>query len=409
MRDCSGLAKRRLHKNGSAFRNMTFVAILSASRTSGDSPAGLRATLHFAGQTLVEYQARQAARAGADHIFILVNVITPAISQAVDRLSADGIAVALVRDMIAMVRDTPRDADSLLVADGAIISQSHFDAIAGTEGDALLVTDDSRASAPFERIDAGQRWAGLVRISPDLLFGTLDMIGDWDLALTLVRGAVQKGARRITVPQDDLLEGRVTLIEGQQQADLVAQSVLSMASRSGRMRGGIEHYLFGPVARFLGPVLMRSQVPALQVRIASMMIGAIALVPIELDWPIIGFCLLLFALLLSEVSDRLDELALRSPPSGWIAFITPFFALLGLVMASGSITASYLALILAILLVADRWQRTGGARAWMIFTPGSALLLLFAAQLAGGVSWMLDLAMICAIGSAGAIILTRRG
>jgi len=324
-------------------------------------------------------------------------------------LSADGIAVVLVRDMIAMVRDMPRDADSLLVADGAIISQSHFDAIAGTEGDALLVTDDSRASAPFERIDAGQRWAGLVRISPDLLFGTLDMIGDWDLALTLVRGAVQKGARRITVPQDDLLEGRVTLIEGQQQADLVAQSVLSMASRSGRMRGGIEHYLFGPVARFLGPVLMRSQVPALQVRIASMMIGAIALVPIELDWPVIGFGLLLFALLLSEVSDRLDELALRSPPLGWIAFITPFFALLGLVMASGSITASYLALMLAILLVADRWQRTGGARAWMIFTPGSALLLLFAAQLAGGVSWMLDLAMICAIGSAGAIILTRRG
>ncbi|BAV64185.1 hypothetical protein [Sphingobium cloacae] len=389
---------------------MTFAAILSASRASGDSPAGLRATLHFAGQTLVEYQARQAARAGADRIFILVNVITPAISQAVDRLGADGIAVALVRDMVALVRDMPRDADSLLVADGAIISQSHFDALAGAEGDALLVTDDSRASAPFERIDAGQRWAGLARVSPDLLFGTLDMIGDWDLALTLVRGAVQQGVRRTTVPQDDLLEGRVALVEGQPQADLVAQSVLSMTSRSGRTRGGVEHYLFGPVARLLGPALMRSQVPALQVRIASMMIGAIALVPIELDWPIIGFCLLLFALLLSEVSDRLDELALRTPPSGWIAFITPFFALLGLAIASGSITATYLALMLAILLLADRWRRTGGARAWMIFTPGTALLLLLLAMLLGeGMSWMLDIAMICAIGSMGAIILLKRG
>src|SRR5690606_25879301 len=119
-------------------------------------------------------------------------------------------------------------------------------------------------------------------------------------------------------------------------------------------------------------------------------------------WPIIGFCLLLFALLLSEVSDRLDELALRSPPSGWVAFITPFFALLGLAIAGGSITATYLALMLAILLVADRWHRTNGARAWMIFTPGSALLLLLAALLGGGMAWMLDLVMICAICSAGA-------
>ena len=182
---------------------MTFAAILSASRASTDSAGSLRASLHFAGQTLVEYQARQAARAGADRIMILVSVITPALSQAVDRLSADGLAVALVRDMVSMVRDAPRNTDVMLVADGAIVSHAHFSAMAEREGNALLVTDDSRASAPFERIDAGQRWAGLARISPDLLFSTLDMIGDWDLSLTLVRAAIQGSARRVTVPQDD--------------------------------------------------------------------------------------------------------------------------------------------------------------------------------------------------------------
>jgi len=169
---------------------MGFAAILSASRASADSSGGLRACLHFAGQTLVEYQARQAVRAGADRIFIMVSVITPALSQAVDRLSADGIAVALVRDMVSMVRDAPRDVDALLMADGAIVSQAHVDSLGAAEGDTLLVADDSRASAPLERIDAGQRWAGLARISPALLFGTLDMIGDWDLALTLVRAMI---------------------------------------------------------------------------------------------------------------------------------------------------------------------------------------------------------------------------
>lgn len=388
---------------------MSFAAILSASRTTADSPAGLRASLHFAGQTLVEYQARQAARAGADRIMILVSVITPAISQAVDRLSADGIAVALVRDMVSMVRDAPRDSDALLVADGAIVSQAHVDGIGGIEGDALLVTDDSRAAAPFERIDAGQRWAGLARISPALLFGTLDMIGDWDLSLTLVRAAVQKGARRLTVPQDDLLEGRVALVETQQQADLVAQAVTAAGSGRGPARGGIDHYLLAPLARIASPSLMRMQVPAFQLRIAAIALGVVALVPIALQWPLTGFMLLLLALLLSEISDRLDELALRSPPRGWIAFCAPAAALVGIVIAAATPMAADLAVLLGILAVAERWRRTGQARPWMILTPATALLLLIGAGLFGLLAEGLRLATLLAILSAGAIILRRPG
>ena len=387
---------------------MTFAAILNASRTSSDSAAPLRASLHFAGQTLVEYQARQAARAGADRIMILVSVITPALSQAVDRLSADGIAVALVRDMVSMVRDAPRDSDVLLVADGIIVAQSHFQAMAEREGNALLVTDDSRASAPFERIDAGQRWAGLARISPDLLFSTLDMIGDWDLSLTLVRAAVQGGARRATVPQDDLLTGRVALVDTQEQADLVAQAVMSSGSRTARVRGATEHFLLAPAARLISPTLMRTQVPATQVRIAGVALAAIALVPIELLWLATGFCLLLLALLLAEIADRLDELALRSPPAGWVGFLTPFLAVGGISLAGGSQIATFLALLLAVVQLAERKQKTGAARPWMIFTPASALLVLLVTSVVGALSLGFDLSMLAVIASAGAIILFKR-
>lgn len=386
---------------------MSFAAILSASRAVADSPGTVRASLHFAGQTLVEYQARQAVQAGADRILILVGTITPQLSQAVDRLSADGIAVALVRDMVSMVRDAPRDSDVLLVADGAVIAQAHFNALGGGEGDALLVADDSRASAPFERIDAGQRWAGLARITPALLFGTLDMIGDWDMALTLVRAAVQKGARRVTVAQDDLLEGRVAIVESQQQADLVAQAVTAAGAGGARGRGGAEHYLLSPLARVIGPSLMRMQVPALQVRVAAVALAAIALVPIELEWPTAGFLLLLAALLLSECSDRLDELALRGAPAGWIAFCAPGLALLGIMLAGGTPLAMDLALVLGIVGVADRWRRTGNARPWMIFTPATALILLIIAGLSGALALGIRVAMLLAIGSAGALLLRR--
>ncbi|MDT7535633.1 hypothetical protein OVY48_19715 [Sphingobium sp. SA2] len=387
---------------------MSFSAILSASRTTADTPAGLRASLHFAGQTLIEYQARQAARAGADRIMILVSVITPAVSQAVDRLSADGIAVALVRDMVSMVRDVPRDADVLLVADGAIVAQAHVDALGASEGNTLLVADDTRASAPFERIDAGQRWAGVARISPALMFDTLDMIGDWDLSLTLVRAAVQKGARRITAPQDDLLEGRVAIVDSQQQADLVAQAVTAAGVSRTQTRGGIEHYVLAPLARMASAPLMRMQVPAFQVRVSAIALAAVALVPIELLWPLTGFCMLLIALLLAELADRLDAMALRPPPAGALAFATPILALVGIVLAGRSPLAVDLALLLAIILVADRQGRSGEARPWMIFTPASALLLMVATGLFGVLAQGLRVAMLLAIASIGAIILRRR-
>lgn len=387
---------------------MSFSAILSASRTTADTPAGLRASLHFAGQTLIEYQARQAARAGADRIMILVSVITPAVSQAVDRLSADGIAVALVRDMVSMVRDVPRDADALLVADGAIVAQAHVDALGASEGNTLLVADDTRASAPFERIDAGQRWAGVARISPALMFDTLDMIGDWDLSLTLVRAAVQKGARRITAPQDDLLEGRVAIVDSQQQADLVAQAVTAAGVARTQTRGGIEHYVLAPLARMASAPLMRMQVPAFQVRVSAIALAAVALVPIELLWPLTGFCLLLVALLLAELADRLDAMALRPPPAGALAFATPILALVGIVLAGRSPLAVDLALLLAIILIADRQGRSGEARPWMIFTPASALLLMVATGLFGVLAQGLRIAMLLAIASIGAIILRRR-
>ena len=349
---------------------MSFSAILSASRTTADTPAGLRASLHFAGQTLIEYQARQAAYAGADRIMILVSVITPAVSQAVDRLSADGIAVALVRDMVSMVRDVPRDTDVLLIADGAIVAQAHVDALGATEGNTLLVADDTRASAPFERIDAGQRWAGVARITPALLFDTLDMIGDWDLSLTLVRAAVQKGARRITAPQDDLLEGRVAMVDSQQQADLVAQAVTAAGTSRTPTRGGIEHYVLAPLARMASAPLMRMQVPAFQVRITAIALGA--------------------------------------PPAGVFAFATPVLALMGIVLAGRSPLAVDLALLLVIIVIADRQGRTGEARPWMIFTPGSALLLMVGTGLFGLLAQGLRVAMLLAIASVGAIILRRR-
>lgn len=392
---------------------MPFAAVICASHGASDLTGtavdGLRATLNFAGNTLVEYQVRQAREAGAGQIMILVGAVTQPLSRAVDRLAAEGVPVKLVRDMVTLVREVPRDRDMLLVADGAIVAQRHYDMIAHTAGNAVLVAEDSRATAGFERIDAAQRWAGLLRVDPELLFGTLDMLGDWDLELTLLRAAVQAGATRFAVPQEDILEGQVALVERQDAADLVAQALLGRSRAKQDARGGAEHYLLGRAAARIAPMLLRTQVPALQVRIGAMALSAIGVVAGLLAWPAFGLALMLLALILSLSADQLVQLARRSGHDDSAAFIAPAIILLGIALLAGEAERQMegicLALLLAILFLAERWRRLPPMRPWTIFTPGSALLLLFAFALIGRLSFGISLAVLCAIASVGRALL----
>lgn len=397
---------------------MSFAAVICASHsTNVVSPAAsagteLRAGLHFAGHSLVEYQARQAAEAGASHVMILVGAVTQPLSRAVDRLTADGIPVMLVRDMVSLVREAPRDRDMMLIADGAIIAQKHITAVAAHPGNVLLAADDSRATAAFERIDGQHRWVGLLRVSPDVLFGTLDMLGDWDLELTLMRAAVQAGGYRIVVPQEDILEGRIALIDSQASADLVAQALLGGRSEVPSTEGGAEHYLLSRVAARIAPMLLRTQVPATQVRIGGIALSAMGVIAVMLAWPVFGMLLMLCGLTASLTSDRLGQLARRAQDDGWMALMPGLIVLLGVVMlgdeAGARMDGIYLALLLGIVLLAVRWRRTGGIKPWMVFTPGSALILLIVVAFLSSVTAGLALATLCGIGSVAMMILRKR-
>jgi hypothetical protein len=150
---------------------------------------------------------------------------------------------------------------------------------------------------------------------------------------------------------------------------------------------------------------MRMQVPAIQVRIAGAALAAIGLVPVELQWTGAGLALFLGALLLNAVADRLDALALRRRPAGWPGLLTPAFALLGVALGGASTTALHLMLLLAVLLLADRGERTARLKPWMVMTPGSAVLLLLIAGTAGKFALGIDGVMLATIASVAALIL----
>ncbi|CAN5313196.1 hypothetical protein BH10PSE12_BH10PSE12_00510 [soil metagenome] len=389
---------------------MSFSAIICASRPASDSPAILRANLRFAGQTLLEYQVRQAAEAGADQVMILVGTVTQSLSQAVDRLTADGIKVAIVRDMVSLLREAPRDQDMLVVADGVVVPQRHYAAMGAETGSALLVVEDGAATANFERVDSGQRWAGLARVTPDVLFGTLDMIGDWDLELTLMRAVVQAGAHRLVVPHDDVLEARLALIHRQAEADLVAEALL-MRPAGPDGDAGAERYLLEPLAAHFAPMLLRSQVPAGQVRAGALASASIGLVAALLASPVIALLLFLVALVLTLTVDRLVRLARRGGEDGWTVLLPQAIVIVGMGLigheAGRSMEGLYLVGLLAILTIGQHRGRFGIARKWAMFTPGSAALLLLTTTVGGYFGFGLSLAVLCAILSLGGAIIGR--
>jgi hypothetical protein len=166
-----------------------------------DDGGGLRALLPLAGQTLIEYQARCLAAIGVAPLVVLVERIPVALNDAFERLRGEGISVVAVSDGAEAASRFEAGLDVILLADGVAPDMADVarlgdgDGAWGGEGAMILTVADDADHESFERIDATHRWAGLARLPAGLVGATAAMIGDWDLQSTLLRRAVQSGAR----------------------------------------------------------------------------------------------------------------------------------------------------------------------------------------------------------------------
>ena len=186
---------------GAGRRIMALGALIGAYQE--DDGGGLRALLPLAGQTLIEYQARCLAALGAAPLLVLVERVPVALNDAFERLRGEGIAVVAVSDGGEAASRFEAGTDVIMLADGIAPDMSDVgrlgdpDGTWGGEGAMILTVPDDEAHQGFERIDATHRWAGLARVPAALIGATAAMIGDWDLQSTLLRRAVQSGARLI--------------------------------------------------------------------------------------------------------------------------------------------------------------------------------------------------------------------
>ena len=272
-----------------------------------DDAGGLRALLPLAGRTLVEYQARCLAAAGAAPIIVLVERIPASLNEAFERLRGEGIGVVAVSEGNEAASRFEAGSQLVMLADGIAPDMADLLRLLEDDGAAILTVPDDDAHAYFERIDGTHRWAGLAKVDAALLGATAAMLGDWDLQSTLLRRSVQGGARLLASSDGD---GRGPFLASGEAAMAGYERRLLVASRTAR-KDAVSRYLLPIVEEVATERLMETGIrPAwlVQAALAMTVAGAFCFTR-GWVWP--ALALLLLSTPLDLVAQRLAALRLK--------------------------------------------------------------------------------------------------
>jgi hypothetical protein len=281
-----------------------------------DDSGALRALLPLAGRTLLEYQVRCAAAAGAAPIVVVVERVPQALHDAFERLRLDGISVFPVSDVNEAISRFEAGSMILLIADG-LAPPTDLVLHLGEESEpAVAIVPDDEAHEAFERIDGNSRWAGVAIVDAHLLGSTAAMLGDWDLQSTLLRRTIQEGARRLDAAD---CGGEPLLADG---ADALAgfQRHLVDASRAGRT-DWVSRYILPLVEDFATEQLMETAVRPVWLVWLALILTLAGAFCFSRGWLGAGLVLLVLSAPLDLAAARLSTIRMRPFPARmWTRF-----------------------------------------------------------------------------------------
>lgn len=305
---------------------MSLAALIAAYHEADEPQGALRATLPLAGRTVVERQARLAAACGADPIIVLVERVPPGLLAAIDRVRAEGISVAVARSAAEAAEAVKPGDRLLLMADGLVADESHVARLTSAGGPALLTLPDQGEDDRYERIDSESLWAGLALVEGSMLGRTAKMLGDWDLQSTLLRQAIQSGARQLALRGDAADDG-LTIAES--AGDLAEAEASIVAGASAPGGSWISRFLLGPVEQSLTRALMPSAVTPGWLYIAAVTAIGLGGLLFAKGWLAAGLATLLVSTPLEGSAERLSKLRMagRMPPEWWGYTLPPVAAL----------------------------------------------------------------------------------
>jgi hypothetical protein len=296
---------------------LALAALIAAYHESGEA-GSLRAVLPLAGRSLVERQARLAARAGATRIVILVERLPAELGAALERLRRDKVPIHIARD-VEEAAETIEPADRLLmIGDGAIIDEDQLARLAEGTDAAVLTVPDSVHGELYERIDGHSRWGGAAAMDGQMLRATAAMLRDWDLQSTLLRRALQAGARHVAADRPLAIIDRA--------ADVAALEDRILADAL-EVRGGWMDRLLAPLERSLAGAMLGGSVNPSLIGGLSAGLTALGAAGFALGWNWTGLALMLLGTPLEGVAQRMARARLLDDPArSWWRQLLPALA-----------------------------------------------------------------------------------
>jgi hypothetical protein len=394
---------------------MRLVALLSARMQSASAytPDELRIGVHLP----IEHQARQAVLAGAEQLLFRADTPTGELVRLADRLTREtGVPVALVGDGPELARRLEKDDRVLLLAAQTVIPQSSLGELATAPAPSLLVTPTEPVTEHLERIDGRHVWAGGALLPGETVLLTVDMLGEWDLELTLLRRAVQQNARRIELSPDMTASGQLVRIETRGDAER-AMAVLSQGgSGDAASRDGLTIAL-APIARHLVALLTRLQVNPDHLGWASGGLAVLGVATASVDWPRIALVFALLAEGALGLQRRGAQVILRPGAPLWLQVLTRGATLAVLAVIGGRLAAggalALAGVVLPLALIAAQNVADVGVKAapahvatpWTRFTGAMASIVALGGLFAGATVEAFILVGLCAFGTVAARLL----
>jgi hypothetical protein len=362
---------------------VTLAALIAAYHEADDAGGGLRATLQVAGRSLVERQVRLAVAAGAEPVVVVVERVTAELGAALDGLRAEGIAIVLARSAEEAGEAVHSSDRVLLVGDGLVAPEAVIARLVALDGPAILVVPDLRVDDRYERIDAQSRWAGLALIDGQMLKQTASMLQDWDLQSTLLRRAVQAGARQISVRGE--AEDELPLV-AETSEDLVELEAQIVAGAHVRRGDWVSRYLLGPVERLATQLLMPTSVTPTALGLGATLLMGLAGLAFGKHWLGLGLFFLLLATPLDGIAERLGSVRLQGTRglSWWGALLPAISAGVLIILASSladtrgwgcvALAGTIIAFAVALRIEAEGYEVPG--RHWLAEPKGMTWIML---------------------------------
>ena len=308
------------------------------------------------GTDQVEFQLRRARFAGVAHAVIYAERVTSALLATVDRLRREGLSVDLARTVADAAEFIHPDEGVLMITGNIIVAPERLATVAQSSEPVLLCVRDEPANSHFELVDPTARWTGIARIDGGLLRRTAAMVGDWDLASTLMRRAVQEGAMRMTLNAE---EAGADLIEmgGAAAAQVAGRRLIATAAVENA--GWANHWLIAPAARLVARNVGELGISAQWVTLAGFCLFGLATACALAGWILAS----LIILCLGQVSDVAATIGTQAGAGSlkWEKFKFPVRAASAMivVLAMGTTltlrTVQWGCLVLALVIIGSTW------------------------------------------------------